>query len=111
MALWILREPTPQYPLLLLVHLQDAPEAGESETAEYGRNGLVGNEQGRNSDHKAHDQPNPPAALAKMILHLYDGRMTDTDAEEHSCADYDSANVYHYLFIFDGTNLRQCFQS
>ena len=45
MALWILREPTPQYPLLLLVHLQDTPETGKGKATENCGYNLVGYEQ------------------------------------------------------------------
>ena len=45
MALGVLREPPPQDPFLLLVHLQDTPETGKGKATENCGYNLVGYEQ------------------------------------------------------------------
>lgn len=64
MALWILREPTPQDPLLLLVHLQDTPETGKGKATENCGYNLVGYEQGSPCKTQSYDKPYPPALLS-----------------------------------------------
>ena len=96
MTLRVLREPAPEHPLLLLMHLKDAPETGEGESTQDCGDGLVGDEQGGRRNHKTHGQPDPPALLSQVILHLDDGRMADADAEKDGCTDKDTAIVHLY---------------
>ena len=93
MTLRILREPAPEHPLLLLEHLKDTPETGESEAAQDGGDGLVWHEQGHRRDQKSYDEPDPPTLFPKMVLHLDDGWVSDTDSEEYCCTDKDTAEV------------------
>ena len=99
MTLRVLREPAPEHPLLLLMHFQDAPETGEGESTQDGRDGLVGDEQGDRRNHKTHGQPDPPALLSQVVLHLDDGRMTDADAEEHGGAYNNSTKMHNSTII------------
>ena len=72
----------------------DASEAGEGESAEDGGNGLVSRKKRGGGAGNSHDQPNPPALLSPMILHLDDRRMTDPDAQKNGRADDDSADIH-----------------
>lgn len=96
MPLRVLWEPATQNSFLLLMHFQNAPEAGESKSAQDGGDGLVGDKQGGDRNQKAHGQPNPPTLLPQIVFHLDDSRMADTDGEEYGCADDNSTEVHIY---------------
>mgnify|MGYP003522842758 FL=1 len=76
------------------MHFKNAPEAGEGEASENGRNSLIGHKQRGDCNQKAHKQPDPPTPLAHIILHLDNRRMADTDAKKYGSADYDSTKVH-----------------
>ena len=59
MSLGVLREPAFDYALLLLVHLQDTPEARKSKATQDSGNGLVWHEQGCAGNQNAHDGQRP----------------------------------------------------
>ncbi len=80
MSLGILRKPSLQDTFLLLEHLQDTPEAAERKSTDYDGQYLVLNNERNCAANQSGRQPDPPAALAPVILHLDDQGMADADA-------------------------------
>jgi hypothetical protein len=72
----------------------DAPEAAEGETADDDGQDIVLNEQREGAKRQARHEPDPPAPLPPLVLHLDDQGMTDADAQEYGRADKD-ATVIH----------------
>ena len=112
MALGVLREPAFYYALLLLMHFKDTPKAGEGESAEDGRESLIGYKKGCAGYKKAHGQPDPPALFPEVVLHLDNCRVAYADAEEHGRA-YDNSTEMRdnskYRFGRKATKIIQIF--
>ena len=77
----------------------DAPEAGEGETADDGGKDLVLHEKGGRHAGEAHDEPHPPALLTPLVFHFDDGRMADSNAQEHGRTDDYTAEIHSIPFV------------
>ena len=95
MSVWIFRKPAAKNTFLLKEHLVNAPEAGESETADNSRHDVVLHKQRKSAKSQPGDKPDPPAPLSKTIFHFNDGRMAYADAEENSRAYDDSTDIHN----------------
>ncbi len=96
MPLRILGEPAFKYTFLLLMHLQNAPEAGKGEAAQDGGDGLVRDEQRCHRNQKTYHKPTPPALLSQVVLHLDNCRVTNADAKEYGRTYYNSTKAHAY---------------
>ena len=90
----ILREPALENAFLLEKHLVDGPEAGKGESAQNGGDDRMPDEKGSAGAKEADDQPDPPALFAPMILHLDDGGVADSYAQEDGCPHDDTAEIH-----------------
>ena len=72
----------------------DAPQAAEGKAADDDGQDIVPDKQGKRAEYKADHQPDPPALLPPLILHLDDQGMADADAQEYGRSDKD-ATVIH----------------
>ena len=78
----------------MLEHLQDAPKTGKGKATEDCGNGLIWHEQGGPRYQESHNQPDPPATFAPVVLHLDNSRMADANADKNGSADYDTAEMH-----------------
>ena len=80
--------------VVLLMHLQYAPEAGEGYDAEDDARVFIRDEQRGNEGSNAGHEEGWPALLAEVVFALDDQRMEDSDGQKRGKAD-DESDVVH----------------